>query len=84
VDIHCHYLNTQVAERVTPLNPAQHEPMAVFSNAATRAANANQGKERGAKLSDIALRLKEMDSAALRPRSSLPFRSSPGPVSTSV
>jgi aminocarboxymuconate-semialdehyde decarboxylase len=61
VDIHCHYLNTQVAERVTPLNPAQHEPMAVYSNAATRAANANQGKERGAKLTDIALRLKEMD-----------------------
>jgi len=61
VDIHCHYLNTQVAEKVTPLNPAQHEPMAVYSNAATRAANVNQGKERGAKLTDIALRLKEMD-----------------------
>ena len=61
VDIHCHYLNAQVAERVTPLNPAQHEPMAVFSNAATRAANANQAKERGPKLTDIALRLKEMD-----------------------
>jgi aminocarboxymuconate-semialdehyde decarboxylase len=61
VDIHCHYLNTQVAERVTPLNPAQHEPMAVWSNAATRAANANQAKERGPKLTDIALRLKDMD-----------------------
>jgi aminocarboxymuconate-semialdehyde decarboxylase len=61
VDIHCHYLNAEVAERVTPLNPAQHEPMAVYSNAATRAANVNQGKERGAKLTDIALRLKEMD-----------------------
>jgi len=61
VDIHCHYLNTQVAEKVTPLNPAQHEPMALYSNAATRAANVIQGKERGAKLTDIALRLKEMD-----------------------
>ena len=61
VDIHCHYLNAQVAERVTPLNPAQHEPMAVYSNAATRAANVNQGKERGARLTDIAVRLKEMD-----------------------
>jgi aminocarboxymuconate-semialdehyde decarboxylase len=61
VDIHCHYLNAQVAEKVTPLNPAQHEPMAVYSNAATRAANVNQGKERGAKLTDIAVRLKEMD-----------------------
>src|SRR3954462_7905521 len=61
VDIHCHYMNTDVAGRVAHLNPAQHEPMAVWSNAATREANANQGKERGPKLTDIALRLKEMD-----------------------
>ena len=61
VDIHCHYLNTEVAEKVTPFNPAQHEPMAVWSNAATREANAKQGRERAARLSDIALRLKEMD-----------------------
>jgi len=61
VDIHCHYLNTEVAEKVTSLNPAQHEPMAVFSNAATREANVKQGRERAARLSDIALRLKEMD-----------------------
>src|SRR5256885_13273580 len=61
VDIHCHYMNTEVAARVAHLNPAQHEPMAVWSNAATREANANQGKERGPKLTDIALRLKDMD-----------------------
>src|SRR3954464_14596387 len=61
VDIHCHYQNNAVAEKVTPLNPAQHEPMAVFSNAATREANVKQGKERAARLTDIALRLKEMD-----------------------
>jgi aminocarboxymuconate-semialdehyde decarboxylase len=61
VDIHCHYMNTEVAGRVAHLNPAQHEPMAVWSNAATREANANQAKERGPKLTDIALRLKDMD-----------------------
>jgi aminocarboxymuconate-semialdehyde decarboxylase len=61
VDIHCHYLNTEAAERVAPLNPGQHVPMAVHSNAATREANARQDRERAAKLSDIALRLKEMD-----------------------
>src|SRR5882762_7854607 len=61
VDIHCHYMNTDVAARVAHLNPAQHEPMAVWSNAATREANANQVKERGPKLTDIALRLKDMD-----------------------
>jgi aminocarboxymuconate-semialdehyde decarboxylase len=61
VDIHCHYMNTEVAGRVAHLNPAQHEPMAVWSNAATREANANQAKQRGPKLTDIALRLKDMD-----------------------
>ena len=61
VDIHCHYMNTEVAGRVAHLNPAQHEPMAVWSNAASREANANQAKERGPKLTDIALRLKDMD-----------------------
>src|SRR5437588_11151939 len=61
VDIHCHYMNTEVAGKVTPLNPAQHEPMAVYSNAATREVNAKQVKERGAKLTDVAVRLKDMD-----------------------
>src|SRR5207244_6717018 len=61
VDIHCHYMNTVVAQEVAHLNPAQHEPMAVYSNAATRETNAKQVKERGPKLTDIALRLKEMD-----------------------
>ena len=61
VDIHCHYMNTEVAAKVAHLNPAQHEPMAVYSNAATREANANQVKERGPKLTDIAIRLKDMD-----------------------
>ena len=61
VDIHCHYMNTEVAAKVAHLNPAQHEPMAIYSNAATREANAKQVKERGPKLTDIALRLKDMD-----------------------
>src|SRR5437762_5810094 len=61
VDIHCHYMNTEVAAKVAHLDPAQHEPMAVYSNAATRETNAKQVKERGPKLTDIALRLKDMD-----------------------
>ena len=61
VDIHCHYMNGDAAAKVAPLNPAQHEPMAVYSNAQTREVNANQVKERGPKLTDIALRLKDMD-----------------------
>src|SRR5947208_9867433 len=61
VDIHCHYMNAEVPAKVAHLNPAQHEPMAIYSNAATREANARQVRERGPKLTDIALRLKEMD-----------------------
>src|SRR6267378_552602 len=61
VDIHCHYLNTEVAAKVAPLNPAQHEPMAVYSNAASREVNAKRAQERGPRLTDIAVRLKDMD-----------------------
>src|SRR5438105_12173461 len=61
VDIHCQHRNAEVAARVAHLNPAQHEPMAVHSNAASREANAKQVKERGPKLTDIAVRLKDMD-----------------------
>ena len=61
VDIHCHYLNTEVAAKVAPLDPAQHEPSAVFANAASREVNVKQMKERGPKLSDIAVRLRDMD-----------------------
>src|SRR5919198_1184432 len=61
VDIHCHYMNTDVAAKVAPPNPAQHEPMAIYSNAASREVNAKQAQERGPKLTDIAVRLKDMD-----------------------
>ncbi|TAK81664.1 MAG: amidohydrolase [Betaproteobacteria bacterium] len=61
VDIHCHYLNAEAAARVAPLSPAQHEPIALYSNAATRDVNARQQKDRGPKLTDIAVRLKDMD-----------------------
>src|SRR5260221_52070 len=61
VDIHCHYMTSEFAARVAHLNPAQHEPMTVHSNAASREANAKQVKERGPKLTDIAVRLKDMD-----------------------
>jgi aminocarboxymuconate-semialdehyde decarboxylase len=61
VDIHCHYLNADAAARVAPLNPAQHEAQVRFASALTRETNAKQMKERAAKLSDIEVRLKDMD-----------------------
>ncbi|HXN14831.1 MAG TPA: amidohydrolase family protein [Usitatibacter sp.] len=61
VDIHCHYLNPAVAAKIAPLNPTEHDPLFVFANAATRAVNAKQVEERGAKLTSIETRLADMD-----------------------
>jgi len=61
IDIHCHYLNTEVAAKVAHLNPGQHEPSVKFANALTRETNVRQMKDRAPRLSDIAVRLKYMD-----------------------
>jgi aminocarboxymuconate-semialdehyde decarboxylase len=61
VDIHCHYLNPEAAAKVAPLNPAQHEAQVKFANALTRETNAKQHRERAPKLSNIEVRLKDMD-----------------------
>src|SRR5512138_1806779 len=61
VDIHCHYLNADVAGRVAPLNPAQYEPHVQFANELTREVNVKQMRDRARKLSDIDTRLADMD-----------------------
>ena len=61
VDIHCHYLNAEVAAKVAHLNPGQYEPSVCFANTMTREVNARQMKDRAPRLSDIAVRLKHMD-----------------------
>jgi aminocarboxymuconate-semialdehyde decarboxylase len=61
IDIHCHYLNTEVAAKVAHLNPGQHEPSVKFANALTRETNVKQMKDRAPRLTDIAVRLKHMD-----------------------
>ena len=61
VDIHCHYVNPEVAAKVAHLNPAQHEPSVKFANALTREVNVKQMKDRAPKLSSIEVRLKDMD-----------------------
>ncbi len=65
VDIHCHYLNPDAAARVAPLNPAQHEMQIKFANQLTRDTNKKQVQERAPKLSNIEVRLKDMDRAGL-------------------
>jgi aminocarboxymuconate-semialdehyde decarboxylase len=61
VDIHCHYLNPDVAAKLAPLDPKQHDPLFRFSNTLTREVNAKQVQERGPKLTSIETRLKDMD-----------------------
>lgn len=61
VDIHCHYLNTDVAAKAAPLQPALHDPTSIFANDLTRATNKKQMQERAPQLSSLAQRLKDMD-----------------------
>ena len=61
IDIHCHYLNQEVAAKVAHLNPGQYEPSVCFANTMTREVNVRQMKDRAPMLSDIAVRLKHMD-----------------------
>jgi aminocarboxymuconate-semialdehyde decarboxylase len=65
IDIHCHYLNPEAAAKVAPLNPAQYEAGIKFANPFTRETNVKQMKDRAGRLSDIELRLKEMDRAGI-------------------
>jgi aminocarboxymuconate-semialdehyde decarboxylase len=60
VDIHCHYLNSEVAARVGK-PPPDADYLFKFSSEQTREVNTRQVKERGPKLTDIEVRLKDMD-----------------------
>ena len=61
VDIHCHYANPEVAAKVAHLNPGQYEPSVKYANALTREVNVKQMQDRAPKLSNIEVRLKDMD-----------------------
>jgi aminocarboxymuconate-semialdehyde decarboxylase len=61
IDIHCHYLNPEVNAKVAHLNPHEKEPSIIYANPFTRETNVKQMKDRAGKLSDIEVRLKDMD-----------------------
>ena len=61
IDMHCHYLNAEVAAKMADRNPGQYDPAVKFANALTRETNVKQMKDRAAKLSGVELRLKDMD-----------------------
>ena len=61
VDLHCHYLNTDVAATVVHLNPAQYDAHFIYANDLTRAVNKKQMEDRAKMLSSIETRLNDMD-----------------------
>jgi len=61
VDLHCHYLNTDVAAEVAPLNPVQYDNHTIFANPLTNEVNKKQMADRAKMLSSIETRLKDMD-----------------------
>ena len=61
VDLHCHYLNPEVAAKAAHLNPAQHDPSTVFANELTRETNVKQMKTRAPKLTGVDVRIQDMD-----------------------
>ena len=61
VDLHCHYLNTDVAASVAHLNPVQYDNHTIYANALTIEVNKKQMADRAKMLSSIETRLKDMD-----------------------
>jgi aminocarboxymuconate-semialdehyde decarboxylase len=61
VDVHCHYLSPEVSAKYAHLHPFKHDATAVYATELSRQVNMKQIQERGAKFSQVAVRLKDMD-----------------------
>lgn len=61
VDVHCHYLNPEVAAKYAHLQPGKHDATAVYATDLSRQVNMKQIQERGAKFKQVEIRLKDMD-----------------------
>ena len=61
VDFHCHCFNPKVAAKAAVLAPAQKDPSIVYATPMTRDVNMQQMKDRAAKFTDAATRLRDMD-----------------------
>ncbi|MDM0066039.1 amidohydrolase family protein [Variovorax sp. J31P207] len=61
VDVHCHYLNPEVAKAASDLDVGRHDPSVIHANALTRETNVAQMRERAPKLTGIDQRLDDMD-----------------------
>lgn len=61
IDVHCHYFNPAVGQKASVLKPIEQEVGHIFANQLTRDTNAKQMRDRAPMLSDVAVRLKDMD-----------------------
>ena len=61
VDIHCHYLNPEVAKKTESLGAANYDTSIIFANDLTRQTNAKQMADRASKLTGIDERIRDMD-----------------------
>lgn len=61
VDVHCHYLNPEVAAAAADLDIVKHDPSVIYANALTRQTNVAQMKDRAPRLTGIDQRLEDMD-----------------------
>ena len=61
VDIHCHYLNPEVAKKTEYLNAANYDTSIIFANDLTRQTNVKQMADRMSKLTGVTERIRDMD-----------------------
>jgi aminocarboxymuconate-semialdehyde decarboxylase len=61
IDVHCHYFNPAVGQKAAVLKPVEQEVGHIYADQLTRDTNARQMKDRAPMLSDISVRLNDMD-----------------------
>jgi aminocarboxymuconate-semialdehyde decarboxylase len=61
VDIHCHYLNPEVAKKTESLGAANYDTSIIFANDLTRQTNVKQMADRASKLTGVDERIRDMD-----------------------
>ena len=61
VDIHCHYLNPEVAKKTASLGAEKYDNSIIFANDLTRQTNVKQMADRASKLTGIDERMRDMD-----------------------
>ena len=61
IDVHCHYFNPVVGKKASVLNPLEKDLLYIYANKLTRATNAKQMRDRAPMLSDVSVRLQDMD-----------------------